>query len=426
MEFQARIEVFLELLSCAKPLFYWRYDGQGALLHSTCSSEKMLDAVLRHTGGLEYAYTAPKQAPLILNGDARLMWIAAREMSGNSVVEIHVLGPFFGNEPHPDCLDELLSAEEAQASPQWKHALEETLHTLPFLSMPFFTQYAVMLHYLVTGEKIDVSAVQYQLGELTPDSAFPRISTRKPPKDRIQIYRAERALLNAVRDGDLDGAAAMANAADVARVRQYTDNPLRNAQIACTTFAAVCTRAAIEGGLSTTMSYCLGDAYIKSFFAAKSLSEVADIKNQMYMDFIRHVRACRSNPKYSKMVQGSCDYIELHLREPLSIDILATRLICPHVLNAKLDVLSMITSNLPESNTQKHCFPHRIRLLLKSQSAWASIRETFLQIRSNNVWAKPRRNTAVKRSILERVLCLQSQCITFFQPWILSNSLFSN
>lgn len=96
MEFQARIEVFLELLSCAKPLFYWRYDGQGALLHSTCSSEKMLDAVLRHTGGLEYAYTAPKQAPLILNGDARLMWIAAREMSGNSVVEIHVLGPFSG------------------------------------------------------------------------------------------------------------------------------------------------------------------------------------------------------------------------------------------------------------------------------------------------------------------------------------------
>lgn len=115
------------------------------------------------------------------------------------------------------------------------------------------------------GRKIDVSAVQYQLGELTPDSAFPRISTRKPPKDRIQIYRAERALLNAVRDGDLDGAAAMANAADVARVRQYTDNPLRNAQIACTTFAAVCTRAAIEGGLSTTMSYCLGDAYIKVF-----------------------------------------------------------------------------------------------------------------------------------------------------------------
>ena len=47
MEFQARIEVFLELLSCAKPLFYWRYDGQGALLHSTCSSEKMLDAVTK-------------------------------------------------------------------------------------------------------------------------------------------------------------------------------------------------------------------------------------------------------------------------------------------------------------------------------------------------------------------------------------------
>ena len=121
-------------------------------------------------------------------------------------------------------------------------------------------------------------------------------------------------------------AAAMMRASGTAHVRQYTENPLRNAQIACTTFAAICTRAAIEGGLSTTLSYSLGDAYIKSLFLARSLSEVSDIKNKMYIDFIRRVHACRTNPQYSKMVQGSCDYIELHLSETLNIETLASRL----------------------------------------------------------------------------------------------------
>lgn len=326
MERRERMEVFLDLLSCTQPLHFWEYDPDGSLLRSTCPAEKMLDTIFRHTGCHELLMSSQEPAPMLLAGGVRLMWIAACEHPEKTPMRYYVLGPFFVSETRAEDLDELLRSRASGMSEEWRNTLGSVLKELPTLSLPFYSQYAVMLHYLATGEKVPSSAIRYLPEEQDASSNFSNLKVQTPPKDRLETYRAERALLNAVREGDLDGATAMLQASGIARVRQYTDNPLRNAQIACTTFAAICTRAAIEGGLSTTLSYSIGDAYIKSFFLAKSLSEVVDIKDRMFLDFIHRVHACRTNPKYSKMVQGSCDYIELHLAEPLNIETLASRL----------------------------------------------------------------------------------------------------
>ena len=326
MERRERMEVFLDLLSCTHPLYFWEYDAGGSLVRSTCPAEKMLDTIFRRTGCHELLTAAQESAPMLLSGEARLMWIAALENNEKAGVRYYVLGPFFISEYRAEHLDELISTRASGATEEWRNTLCEALSVLPVLSVPFYSQYAVQLHYLVTGEKVPESTIRYFPEEQTVSNDFSNLKTHTPPKDRLETYRAERALLNAVREGDLDGAAMMLQASGMARVRQYTDNPLRNAQIACTTFAAICTRAAIEGGLSTTLSYSLGDAYIKSLFQAKTLSEIVEIKDKMYLDFIRRVHACRKNPQYSKMVQGSCDYIELHLSETLNIETLAARL----------------------------------------------------------------------------------------------------
>ena len=76
---QQRIEVLLELISCNQPLFYWRYDEQGNLLYSDCPAEKMLDVVLRRTGGLRCIYEMGHNAPLLIGADSSLLWIADRE-----------------------------------------------------------------------------------------------------------------------------------------------------------------------------------------------------------------------------------------------------------------------------------------------------------------------------------------------------------
>lgn len=323
---QGRIDLLLEFISCNQPLFYWRYDEEGRLLFSNCSAEKMLDTVFRYSGGIDYILNTAGSSPLVFTNNSNVMWVAVREMKEDTIAQVHVLGPFFANEFHDTSLEKLQSSVPAQASSSWSKRFLEVLKLLPAISLPFYCQYTVMLHYAVTGEKISISNIQYLNDNQAIPPDFSNLKVHTQPKDRMLIYRAERALLNAVREGALGGQAAMAHAASIAKVRQYTDSPLKNAQIACTTFVTLCTRAAIEGGLSTTLSYCLGDAYIKSLFLAKSSSEVMEIKNQMYQDFITRVHNCRNNPQYSKIVQSSCDFIELHISEPINIDMLASRL----------------------------------------------------------------------------------------------------
>ena len=116
---QQRIEVLLELISCNQPLFYWRYDEQGNLLYSDCPAEKMLDVVLRRTGGLRCIYEMGHNAPLLIGADSSLLWIADREnLEGKGLFQIHVLGPFFSHEHGGAGIEEMTRQVVAQASPQ--------------------------------------------------------------------------------------------------------------------------------------------------------------------------------------------------------------------------------------------------------------------------------------------------------------------
>lgn len=88
-------------------------------------------------------------------------------------------------------------------------------------------------------------------------------------------------------------------------------------------FASLCTRAAIEGGLSPESAYSLGDSYIQSMTDSRTVSEPTVLMHEMYDDFIHRVHQCRTNPALSKQVQACCDFIEFHLEEPLPLSLLA-------------------------------------------------------------------------------------------------------
>lgn len=188
----------------------------------------MLDVVLRRTGGLRCIYEMGHNAPLLIGADSSLLWIADREnLEGKGLFQIHVLGPFFSHEHGVAGIEEMTRQVVAQASPQWANAFLEVARALPTLSLPFYSQYAVMLHYLLSGEKIPTSSLDYQI-EMQPVPAdFSNLKKHTPPKDRLQTYRAERALLNAVREGDMDCADTMEIAA-YARVSSNSADQLNS------------------------------------------------------------------------------------------------------------------------------------------------------------------------------------------------------
>lgn len=98
------------------------------------------------------------------------------------------------------------------------------------------------------------------------------------------------------------------------------------AKVSQIVFITMCSRAAIEGGLSPEISYSRSDSYIQDVLDCKTISDAAAIGHTMYKDFIQLVHKCRTNPNHSKYIQSCCDYIESHVCEKLSIDLLATRI----------------------------------------------------------------------------------------------------
>lgn len=112
-----------------------------------------------------------------------------------------------------------------------------------------------MLHYCLTGEKLDASDTSIQQS----------FSTASPPaekRDRHHVWLAECALLDMVRTGDLNYKEALSTSLLISEgVPVMGRDPLRQAKTSVIVFTSIVCRAAIEGGLSPETAYSLGFLY---------------------------------------------------------------------------------------------------------------------------------------------------------------------
>ena len=193
---------------------------------------------------------------------------------------------------------------------------------LPVVTNVLLGRYLLMLHYCLTGQTLHYSDIVMPTELLRP--AKPAEPTKR---DRYQVYAAERALLDMVRNGDLNYAEAFSNSSLLSSgVPVSGPDPLRQVKSSITVFTSLVCRAAIEGGLSPEEAYSLGDAYIQRTENARSQQELLNLPATMYDDFIHRVHRCRTNPRYSPMVQKCVDYIDLHLEQKIQAADLAAQL----------------------------------------------------------------------------------------------------
>ncbi len=323
MDLQERLTFFQKLISCTQELYYWCYDADGSVLTSTCPDEKVFQPIFRASGCLDYALVTPVEEPMILSNSANLTWAAVWERRDNTPLHLHVIGP---------CLSSGLSVHVMERARQavlsagndgpdeYKDRLLAGLEQIPVISSQVFLHYAAMLGFCVTQKRFTPSDLHQQHTE--PD-APPHTPVRQ---DRMNVYQAERLLLSTVRNGDTNTQFAHDNAAHASTLQPSVPDPLGQAQIAYTILTSLCVRAAIEGGLSPELAYSTGDRYIQKFFLTHTMTEATALKTQMYQELVDMVHRCRSDPKASKPIQDCRDFIEFHLEEPLTIELLASRL----------------------------------------------------------------------------------------------------
>ena len=131
-------------------------------------------------------------------------------------------------------------------------------------------------------------------------------------------------MLQMVRTGDMNYKQALSNCMSIsAGVPVQSSDVLRQSKTSIIVFTSLVCRAAIEGGLSPEEAYSLGDSYIQTAEAAKSLDELAPLAMMMYDDFIRRVHKHRTNPNLSMQIQKCVDYIEMNLDKKIVAEDLA-------------------------------------------------------------------------------------------------------
>ena len=317
--------LLLESAIPANEKFYvWCFGDDGHYIASSCpeTERALLEKGFRLFGGMEkaLAYAAGKNtAPLLVGSPIGMQWAVTFETErGQNLV--FVMGPAFY---HPPVESQLRTAlrpyRDSVEDANWGSELIGALPNLPVIPHAIFARYVIMAHNMLTRQQLDVSALYNESAGMT-ESKFPP----KQERDRVKVYLAERAMLQMVRNGDINYHNMLARSSSMSPgVGVQGREPLQQARISVIVFTSLVCRAAMEGGLSPEIAYPLGDSYIESAARSSDSGELSALASTMYHDFIYRVHHLNSNPDYSSAVQKCCDYIELSLDKRIRISDLA-------------------------------------------------------------------------------------------------------
>ena len=311
MELENRLILFREMVQCCHNLYFWTYDMDMKLLESNCSDVEMIRNMFHMGDGREtlLAYAQENSKPIIMTNTFGLMWVAIPHRFDNGWGRIYILGPFFTADLSETAL------EEALARFKLNHAIVEHarqfLQSLPILSHSRLFEYAIMMYYCITGERITVSDLHFQESEPTIRSS----SLSSPQAADVHgTYAMEQEMVRMVREGNLNYQKHMSRMAVTGTIGKLSEDPDRQMKNAVLVCVILFSRAAIEGGLSPEIAMTLTDYYFQGVENCKNMQELQTLARTMQDDFVMRVHRIR-NSSLSKPIQDVCDYIDLHLDE---------------------------------------------------------------------------------------------------------------
>lgn len=135
-------------------------------------------------------------------------------------------------------------------------------------------------------------------------------------------YREEQFLLECVREGREEEALASSKNMDkdLGKMSKQEKNHWNNAAVVAIT---LCTRAAIDGGISPPTAYQLSDFYIQKVDQTSEILQKLNYRNKAIGDMARRVKNKRSQERESIYVEQCKDYISKNYREKIYLDDMA-------------------------------------------------------------------------------------------------------
>ncbi len=248
-----RLQLLQEMFGCCYNISFWEYDKQLQLLDTTCedAAEIQFFFLYEKERLMKAMRNNPKLLPMILINSLGMMWIIEfeKDMQEN-ILRIFVMGPVFIESVTEKKIEMILV--KMKLSPASRQMFYSLLEKLPVSPLIRFQDYGVLLHYSITGEKINVSDMIH-----IPNERGLLEFDQKHTRNAHTSWAQEQQLLKLMEEGSLD----YRNfACELSNVGFFSENATsRQSKDAIIIHVALCTRAAIRGGLDPEVAYTLSD-----------------------------------------------------------------------------------------------------------------------------------------------------------------------
>ena len=217
------------------------------------------------------------------------------------------MGPVFYNDISAAAIESgIRGISKDKISAEWNTHFRNAIRHIPLMQCTVMMLLVLMLHYCITGERLQISDIDAEI-----NISIPEISQKQPSHDRYQVWSAEQALLQAVRNGDLDYKQALS---DVMRLSTGVNvngkTALAKSKISIIVFVSIVCRAAVEGGLSPEEAYGLGDSYIQMVESIENPSDLEPLAMSMYDDFVTGPTQSIAEKSRSAVTISKCIWVK--------------------------------------------------------------------------------------------------------------------
>ena len=321
-EKQKRLTFYRDLVTCCYNLYSWTFSGTLAPVFTNCPNDLVFRLIFSMNTDHSQAIDSviEKGAPVVMTNSLGLMWISDFETDSQGTLQfIHVLGPAFYDDISPRMLEAAL--DRLNLSQSVKHQFYDILMQLPVVPATRFLQYGQMLHFTLTGKNIPSSEFLHMAD--ASDAPTPKkVGTQKTPQHGT--WAAEQAMMKLIEEGNLNYRKERDRFNTSGKVGKMSlGDPVRQVKNQIIVLTALCTRAAIRGGLAPDTAYTLSDRYIQNVEACTTIADLAEVGHAMEDDFVRRVHQVKTQTGISSQVQQCCEYIQLHVEDKITVDQLA-------------------------------------------------------------------------------------------------------
>lgn len=316
----ARLETMRDMFLYAQNLNSWCVDRDFKLIYSNCPSQQLYYELfsVSYSSGMLAKHIAESELPCIINDSIGFVWIATTEMEGEERGNIHMLGPIFTMEATEQYLYSAFS--RLHLSEALLSGLRRQLSVVAMIPLPTAVSYAIMLHYCVTGNRIESKDVTFY-----SEAMDQNLETSWGDTNWHGTWETEReffGMLSAGKEINMEAFAAGFARGNVGRM--CPGDPLRQAKDEVIIFSTLASRAAIQGGVSAEGGYNLADYYIQRTESCTNVSAVYACATEMFQAVQERIRRSKVNSSiYSSSVAACMEYVETHICEKISLEEMA-------------------------------------------------------------------------------------------------------